>query len=65
MTTASRKTATAAAVADGIGCGADTSVGLPGLSATRYDLTTSSYIYDKRIIYMNVYAYIIITVFQC
>lgn len=35
MTTASRKTGTAAAVADGMGCGADTSLGLAGLSANR------------------------------
>lgn len=36
MTTVSRKTGTAAAVvADGMGCGADTSLGLAGLSANR------------------------------
>lgn len=43
MTTASRKTGTAAAaVADGMGCGADTSVGLVGLSANRDDSNTLS-----------------------
>lgn len=36
MATVSRKTGTATAVADGMGCGADTS-GLAGLSTNRYD----------------------------
>lgn len=41
MVTASRKTGIAATVADGMGCGADTSLGLAGLSANRYDSHTS------------------------
>lgn len=41
MVTASRKTGIAATVADGMGCGADTSQGLAGLSANRYDSDTS------------------------
>lgn len=39
ITIVSRRTGTAA-VADGMGCGADTSVGLAGLSVHRYDLNT-------------------------